>query len=54
MHLKELGHPILGDRLYAPDHIIAQADRFLLHAQRLEVRHPKTEQVMVFEKACEF
>lgn len=54
VHMKALGHPILGDRLYAPDHIIAQADRLQLHAQRLEVRHPNTEQVMVFERECDF
>lgn len=54
VHLKELGHPILGDRLYAPESIVAQADRLLLHAQRLEIRHPNTEQVMIFEKACDF
>jgi len=54
VHLKALGHPILGDRLYAPEDIIQQADRLLLHAQRLEIKHPDTEQVMVFEKECEF
>jgi len=54
VHLKALGHPILGDRLYAPEDIIQQADRLQLHAQRLEIKHPHTEQVMVFEKECEF
>ena len=54
VHMKELGHPILGDRLYAPEDIIAQADRLQLHAQRLEVRHPASEQVMVFERPCDF
>lgn len=54
VHLKELGHPILGDRLYAPEDVIAQADRLQLHAQKLAIKHPSTEQVMVFEKACEF
>jgi len=54
VHLKELGHPILGDRLYAPEDIIKQAKRLQLHAQRLEINHPETEQKLVFEKACEF
>lgn len=54
VHLKELGHPILGDRLYAPDDVIKQADRLLLHAQKLVVKHPKTEEFMTFEKVCEF
>lgn len=54
VHLKELGHPILGDRLYAPDDVIKQADRLLLHAQKLVVKHPETEELMTFEKECEF
>ena len=54
VHLKELGHPILGDRLYAPDDVIAQASRLQLHAERLEICHPATEQKLVFEKPCEF
>jgi tRNA pseudouridine32 synthase/23S rRNA pseudouridine746 synthase len=54
VHLKELGHPILGDRLYAPDNVIKQADRLLLHAQKLVVKHPETEEFMTFEKVCEF
>lgn len=54
VHLKELGHPILGDRLYAPDDVIKQADRLLLHAQKLVVKHPETEEFMTFEKVCEF
>ena len=54
VHLKEQGHPIIGDRLYAPDEVIAQAKRLQLHAQRLEISHPETEQKLVFEKTCEF
>lgn len=41
VHMLSLGHPILGDRLYAPDEIIAQAPRLLLHAQELWLNHPK-------------
>lgn len=54
VHLKELGHPILGDRLYAPEAVVAQSSRLLLHAQRLAVKHPNSEQTMTFEKRCEF
>ena len=54
VHLKELGHPILGDRLYAPEEVVAQADRLQLHAQRLEISHPVTEEKLVFEQGCEF
>ena len=40
VHCRELGHPILGDRLYAPDAAFGAAPRLLLHAQSLELRHP--------------
>jgi tRNA pseudouridine32 synthase / 23S rRNA pseudouridine746 synthase len=32
VHLLAIGHPILGDALYAPPHALAQASRLLLHA----------------------
>ncbi|NVK23470.1 MAG: bifunctional tRNA pseudouridine(32) synthase/23S rRNA pseudouridine(746) synthase RluA [Gammaproteobacteria bacterium] len=54
VHMQQLGHPILGDRLYAPDEVIAQSPRLLLHAQRLSIKHPKTEAQMTFEKPCDF
>jgi len=37
VHLKEFGHPILGDPLYGDP---AKATRLLLHAHRLIIRHP--------------
>lgn len=37
VHLKELGHPILGDPLYGD---ATTAPRLLLHAHTLAVRHP--------------
>ena len=40
VHLKALGHPILGDALYAPPDILARAPRLLLHATRLQLPHP--------------
>lgn len=54
VHMQQLGHPILGDRLYAPEQVIAQSPRLLLHAERLEVSHPATEQKLTFEQAAEF
>jgi tRNA pseudouridine32 synthase/23S rRNA pseudouridine746 synthase len=39
VHMLALGHPILGDPLYAPD----TADRYprmMLHAEELRIRHP--------------
>jgi len=36
----ELGHPILGDNLYAHDEAFNAADRMHLHANTLNFRHP--------------
>ena len=38
IHCRELGHPILGDMLYGPQP--TQASRLMLHAHKLELRHP--------------
>lgn len=40
VHLQALGHPILGDALYAPAAVQAKAPRLLLHACALAFRHP--------------
>lgn len=40
IHLRELGHPILGCDLYAHPEALAMADRLLLHASRLAFEHP--------------
>jgi tRNA pseudouridine32 synthase/23S rRNA pseudouridine746 synthase len=37
VHLAALGHPILGDALYAPPDIAAASPRLLLHAAELRV-----------------
>jgi tRNA pseudouridine32 synthase/23S rRNA pseudouridine746 synthase len=42
VHLQAIGHPILGDPLYAPPAIAAQAERLLLHASELGFAHPVT------------
>jgi len=44
VHLLSIGHPILGDTLYAPAAVAAAAPRLLLHATELAVRHPLTGQ----------
>ena len=49
VHLRELGHPILGDALYAPPAVRAQASRLLLHARSLGFAHPATGEWMRFE-----
>ncbi len=40
VHLKALGHPILGDALYAPADVVVMAPRLLLHATALQLPHP--------------
>jgi tRNA pseudouridine32 synthase / 23S rRNA pseudouridine746 synthase len=40
VHLLAIGHPILGDALYAPPGLQARAPRLLLHASELRLNHP--------------
>ena len=40
VHLMSIGHPIIGDPLYAPPEIAAASERLLLHAERLDLLHP--------------
>ena len=48
VHLRALGHPILGDALYAPADVGAMARRLLLHASELQFTHPVSVEKMVF------
>jgi len=43
VHLQALGHPILGDTLYAPQEVQERAPRLLLHASGLRLAHPAGE-----------
>lgn len=54
VHLKALGHPILGDALYAPADVAAKAARLMLHASALHFVHPATAQAVVFNSAPSF
>ncbi|MEO8060176.1 MAG: pseudouridine synthase [Burkholderiales bacterium] len=54
VHLLSLGHPILGDALYAPPEVQARAGRLLLHASALRVAHPTSGTPMIFESAAPF
>ena len=42
IHMAQLGHPILGDPLYAPPEAVRLAPRLMLHALHLELQHPAT------------
>jgi tRNA pseudouridine32 synthase/23S rRNA pseudouridine746 synthase len=39
VHMKAIGHPILGDEFYADGVALAASNRLLLHAQELSFRH---------------
>ncbi|MCI4644497.1 MAG: pseudouridine synthase [Hyphomonadaceae bacterium] len=54
VHMAELGHPILGDQLYAPREIRALAPRLLLHANSLEFPHPETGESVAFHEPVPF
>lgn len=54
VHLRALGHPILGDMLYAPPEVQARAPRLLLHASELRFSHPATGEALVFASAPPF
>ena len=54
VHLRELGHPIWGDALYAPPGVLAMSPRLLLHAIALRLSHPATDEVMQFDSAPPF
>ncbi|MDG2422575.1 MAG: RluA family pseudouridine synthase [Phycisphaerales bacterium] len=54
LHLLSIGHPILGDDLYAPEELRAAAPRLLLHATLLGLTHPASGQSVVFESPCPF
>ncbi|WP_062570094.1 bifunctional tRNA pseudouridine(32) synthase/23S rRNA pseudouridine(746) synthase RluA [Pseudoalteromonas arabiensis] len=54
VHMLSLGHPILGDRLYAHPAALAMAPRLQLHAEMLSLAHPVSGKEMVFEATPEF
>lgn len=54
VHLLALGHPILGDALYAPAPALAAADRLLLHASALRFAHPAGDAALAFASTPPF
>jgi len=54
VHMKAIGHTILGDPLYADATTKAKADRLLLHAEYLAFRHPVTSDALSFTCAPDF
>ena len=54
VHLKALGHSILGDALYAPRPVQTKAPRLLLHACLLQFEHPASGSLLRMESTAPF
>lgn len=54
VHLLSLGHPILGDNIYAHQEALDASDRLQLHAQRLTLFHPTGGKTCEFNSECPF
>jgi tRNA pseudouridine32 synthase / 23S rRNA pseudouridine746 synthase len=52
VHLLAIGHPIVGDALYAPPSLAAA--RLMLHASELTIPHPVDGRAMNFSSAAPF
>lgn len=48
VHLQSIGHPIVGDELYAPVHWQRASPRLLLHACQLAFAHPCSGEALTF------
>ncbi len=52
VHMKGLGHPILGDPIYAqPSRQSVKTSRLMLHAWKLSFTHPETKERLTFESS---
>ena len=54
VHMQSIGHPILGDALYAPAAVRALSPRLLLHAQSLNFAHPFTDAPLSFSQPTDW
>ena len=54
LHLATIGHPILGDKLYATEEALAMAPRLLLHSETLTISHPIDGRRLTWTSICPF
>jgi len=54
LHMQVLGHPILGDNLYAQGEALEAVERLMLHADLLELFHPITQERLSFSSPAPF
>ena len=53
VHMRKIGHPILGDAFYATGKAL-NAPRLMLHAESLRLRHPDGGKGLSFKAKCGF
>ena len=53
VHMLALGHPILGDQIYAPE-TLPDHNRLMLHAETLSLHHPVTKERVTFTSPAPF
>ena len=54
VHMAHLGHPMLGDALYAPPAIASASPRLCLHATALQFQHPLCDVSISLESPAPF
>ena len=54
VHMLSIGHPLLGDRLYAHEQALQAHERLCLHASMLSLTHPQTGERLRFECPAPF
>jgi tRNA pseudouridine32 synthase/23S rRNA pseudouridine746 synthase len=54
VHMLSMGHPIIGDRLYAHPAALALGQRLHLHAKALSFSHPVSEKMQHFNSEVPF
>ncbi len=54
VHMQAIGHPILGDAIYADDQVYQMSDRLMLHSENISFRHPDGGRLISFTAPCPF
>lgn len=53
VHMKAIGHVILGDEFYAEGDALTRSDRLMLHAEEISFQHPNGSNI-TFRAPCPF
>ena len=54
LHMKAIGHPIIGDPIYADNATFKASNRLELHSQSIQINHPKTNMPKLFSVEVPF